>query len=90
MAKPKQDHRMYTRAQVDYLRMMEAQRAIQESIPLYNCALVLAMTDKVGPEIIKDILADANSIFDSIKTGTLSFEDCAEDIRKNLGIEVMV
>lgn len=86
----KQDHRMYTRAQVDFLRVAEARQAIRKAIPLYNCAIIMAMTDKVDPAVIKQIVADTNGIFDSLNSGTLSFEDCAEDIKRNLGIEVMV
>lgn len=81
---------MYTRAQVDYLLKMEGLRAIRQSIPLYNCAIIMAMTDKVQPETIREIVQDAEGIFDSLKTGTLSFEDCADDIRQNLGIEVAI
>lgn len=86
----KQDHRLYTRAQVDFIRMEEARKAIRQSIPLYNCAIIMAMTDKVQPETIREIVQDAASIFDSLKTGTLRFEDCAEDIRRNMGIEVTI
>lgn len=86
----KQDHRLYTRAQVDFLRMEEARKAIRQSIPLYNCAIIMAMTDKVQPETIREIVQDAASIFDSLKTGTLSFEDCADDIRRNMAIEVAI
>lgn len=86
----KQDHRLYTRAQVDYLRMEEARKAIRQSIPLYNCAIIMAMTDKVQPETIREIVQDAEGIFDSLKTGTLSFEDCAEDIKKNIGLDIAV
>jgi hypothetical protein len=86
----KQDHRTYTRAQVDFIRIAEARQAIRKSIPLYNCALIMAMADKVEPDTIKDILADAGSIFESLNDGTLSFEDCAEDILKNTGIEVQI
>ena len=87
---PKQDHRLYTRAQVDFIRMTEARKTIKETVKYYNCALIMAMTDKVEPGTIKEILIDADSIFDSLKSGTLSFEDCAEDIRKNLEIEVTI
>lgn len=86
----KQDHRTYTRAQVDYIRLAEARQAIRKSIPLYNCALIMAMTDKVQADVISEILENAGSIFESLDSGTLSFEDCAEDIRKNIGIEVRI
>ena len=86
----KQDHRTYTRAQVDYIRLAEAKQAIRKSIPLYNCALIMAMTDKVQADVISEILENAGSIFESLDNGTLSFEDCAEDIRKNIGIEVAI
>ena len=86
----KQDHRTYTRAQLDYMRIAEAQQAIKKSIPLYNCALIMAMAEKVTPDTIKEIIADAESIFESLKDGALSFEDCAKDILKNTGIEVQI
>jgi len=70
--------------------MTEAKKTIKETVKFYNCALIMSMTDKVEPGTIKEILIDADSIFDSLKSGTLSFEDCAEDIRKNLEIEVTI
>ena len=88
--KRKQDHRLYTRAQVDFLRITEARKATAEAVKLYNCAILEAMIGKVEPETAQEIVKDAESLFESLGSGTLSFEDCAEDIKKNLGIAVTI
>lgn len=86
--KRKQDHRLYTRAQVDFLRITEARKATAEAVKLYNCAILEAMIDKVDPKTAQEIVKDASSLFESLQAGVISFEDCAEDVKKNLGIDV--
>ncbi|MCX7771948.1 MAG: hypothetical protein N2376_02405 [Clostridia bacterium] len=85
----KQDHRTYSRAQLDRAMLNAGRIATREAVQFYNLTLIMAMQGEgIQVEKIKDILLSSESIFESIKCNALSFKDCAEDVLQNTGIDV--
>jgi len=85
----RQDHRRYTRPQVDFLLKQEGLRAVRDTVRDYSIAIVMClMGEGKDKEYIQKFLTDVDSLFESLKEEVISFEDCVEDIKNNIGIDL--
>lgn len=85
----KQDHRTYTRPQVDFLCKQAGLDAVRRTARDYAVAVVMClMGEGRNKEQINRFMTDVDSLFDSLYRQILSFEDCVEDIRKNTSIDL--
>lgn len=91
----KQDHRMYSRPQVDLMLQTQTKKVrsetIKEAIETYTIALCEALIgEDMEAEKIKSISESINGIFESVISGALTRSDLIEDIKKNAGIDLNV
>jgi hypothetical protein len=85
----KQDHRSYTRPQVDFMCKQAGLRAVRDTVKDYSVAIIMClMGEGKDKEQITKFMTDVDSLFISLNEKTLSFEECVEDIRNNTGIDL--
>lgn len=86
----KQDHKTYSRSQVDFLLKQEGLRATKQCANDYAVAIVMCLYGvlNLNKEEIQNFIFASESVFDSIMQGSLTYQDCIEDIEINTGIKI--